>query len=53
LGTAQSVLEDNLYDEAIEHQFVKAELLVTIEKICHPLANRGRDGGLFILRERD
>ena len=50
LGKAQSVLEDNLYDEAIEHRFVKSDLLVTIERICHPSVNRGRDGGLFILR---
>jgi hypothetical protein len=50
LGKAQLVLEDNLYDDAIEHRFVKSELLITIEKICHPSANRGPDGGLFILR---
>jgi hypothetical protein len=50
LGKAQSVLEDNLYDEALEHRFVKSELLVTIERICHPPVNRERDGGLFILR---
>jgi hypothetical protein len=50
LGKAQFVLEDNLYDEAIEHRFVKSELLITIERICHPSANRGRDGGLFVLR---
>jgi hypothetical protein len=50
LGKAQFVLEDNLYDDAIEHRFVKSELLITIERICHPSANRERDGGLFILR---
>jgi hypothetical protein len=50
LGKAQFVLEDNLYDEAIEHRFVKSELLSTIERICPPSVNRGRDGGLFILR---
>jgi hypothetical protein len=50
LGKAQFVLEDNLYDDAIEHRFVKSELLITIERICHPSANRGPDGGLFILR---
>ena len=50
LGKAESVLEDNLYDQAIEQRFVKSDLLVTIERICHPFVNRGRDGGLFILR---
>jgi hypothetical protein len=50
LGKPQFVLEDNLYDEAIEHRFVISELLVTIERICHPSVNRERDGGLFILR---
>jgi hypothetical protein len=50
LGKPQFILEDYLYDEALAHRFVKSELLVTVERICHPSANRGRDGGLFILR---
>jgi hypothetical protein len=50
LGKAQFVLEDNLYDEAIDHRLVKAELLLTVARICHPPVARGRDGGLFILR---
>jgi hypothetical protein len=50
LGKPQFVLEDFLYDEALAHRYVESDLLVTIERICHPSANRGRDGGLFILR---
>ena len=49
LGKAQFVLEDYLYDEAIEHQFVERNVLSTIERICHPSANLGRDGGIFIM----
>lgn len=51
LGKPQFVLEDYLYDEALAHQYVESDLLMTIERICHRSANRGRDGGLFILRK--
>ena len=45
LGKPEFVIEDYLYDEAIEYRFVESNLLATIEKLCHPSANRGRDGG--------
>jgi hypothetical protein len=50
LGKPQFILEDYLYDQAIDHRLVKAELLLTIARICLPFVNRGRDGGLFVLR---
>jgi hypothetical protein len=50
LGKPQFILEDFLYDEVLAHRYIESDLLVTIERICHPSANRGRDGGLFILR---
>jgi hypothetical protein len=50
LGKPQFLLEDFLYDEALAHRFVESDLLTTIERITHPSANRGSDGGLFILR---
>jgi len=49
LGKPEFVIEDYLYDEAIEYRFVDSNLLSTIEKLCHPFADRGRDGGLFIV----
>ncbi|WP_128914080.1 hypothetical protein [Granulicella sibirica] len=50
LGKAQIVLEDYLYDEAIEHRFVGSDLCVSLERLSHSSMNRGPDGGLFILR---
>ena len=52
LGKPEFVIEDFLYDEAIEYRSAESNLLATIEKLCHPSANRGRDGGLFILPQR-
>jgi hypothetical protein len=50
LGKAQSVLEDNLYDEAIEHPVVDSDLLLMIQQVCHLSSSQRRDSGLFILR---
>jgi hypothetical protein len=50
LGKPQIVLEDYLYDEALAHSLIESDLMRTIERLCQPLANRGKDGGLFILR---
>jgi len=52
LGKPEFIIEDYLYDEAIEYRSAESNLLATIEKLCHPSANRGRDGGLFILPQR-
>lgn len=52
LGKPEFVIEDYLYDEALEYRFVEANLLATIEKLCHPSASLGRDGGLFIVPQR-
>jgi hypothetical protein len=49
LGRPQVILEDYLYDEALEHSLVESDLLRTVERLCHSSANRGKDGGLFIL----
>jgi len=52
LGKPEFIIEDYLYDEAIEYRSAESNLLATIEKLCHPSANLGRDGGLFILPQR-
>jgi AraC-like DNA-binding protein len=50
LGKAQFVLEDNLYDEAIEHPVVDSDLLLTIQRICPLSSSQIRDRGPFIVR---
>jgi AraC-like DNA-binding protein len=50
LGRAQSVLEGNLYDEAIEHPVVDSDLLRAIQRVCPSSSSQIRERGPFILR---